>query len=576
MTAVVDLDDLLDDYEKALGVVTSTDQYRALNAGLLEHLEQHPLHWLRFFFPQFVTVGFAPHHVEFWDHLWSIHPDEFRRAFLAIWPRGGAKSTSVELGVVALGARRRRSYVLYASGTQDQADKHVATIKTLIESSRIGKLYPEFGTPAVGKFGDPKGWRRNRLTTASGFIIDAIGLDSASRGIKADEKRPDTIVLDDLDDGTDSPKVTETKIARLTRTILPTGTKNTVVFGAQNVVIPNGIFGRLAGVSEQPADFLTTAIVSGPIPAVRDLVLEQLEPDERGRPRWVVAGGEPVWAGQGLVECQHEIDTYGKTAFLIECQHETQLRSGGVFRAWDWMADKIVDEPFPEGPTIRRIRGWDTAGTEETGSNDPDWTVGVLLALDTDNGRYRIEHVARWRAAAGTTKRRARAVGILDAAGARPDDRRYEVRNLDRITDDELLELIETAENMDRVEQLVEREPGWHGRDWAQEWVSEVFAGLTGHAVDAFNTKPQRAEYAANIMENGLLTMVQGSWRPVFLAEHEAFPEGDHDDQVDGHAHAANWLRRYAAAPSGTGAEGLRAMRRPPRPGSPAGPARRR
>jgi hypothetical protein len=68
-------------------------------------------------------------------------------------------------------------------------------------------------------------------------------------------------------------------------------------------------------------------------------------------------------------------------------------------------------------------------------------------------------------------------------------------------------------------------------------------------------------------MENGLLSMVQGPWRPAFLAEHEAFPEGDHDDQVDADAHAANWLRRYAAAPSGTAAEGLRAMRRPPRPG---------
>lgn len=559
-------EELLDRYDRALSHCVELADVRALNAALLAELEPFPLAWVRFFFPQFVSVGFAPHHEEFWAYVWSIVPGEYREAFLAIWPRGGAKSTSVELAVVALGARQRRHYVLYVSGTQDQADKHVATLATLMESPRIAMFYPEFGKPAVGKFGNPKGWRRNRLTTASGFIVDAIGLDTAARGIKVDQQRPDVIVVDDLDDGTDSPLVTEKKIARLTRTILPTGDKHTIVFGAQNIVIPNGIFARLAGVAEQPADFLATARVSGPVPAIEDLVLEQLDPDERGRPRWNIVGGTPTWDGQGLVECQHEIDTYGKNAFLIECQHQAQLRSGGIFRAWDWMEHQIVDEPFGEGPHIRRIRAWDTAGTEETGTNDPDWTVGVLMALDTTNGRYRIEHVVRWRAAAGTTKKRARRVTMLDAAGVHPRDAQYEVRNLDRDIDE--AELLATA-NLDRVESGVEEEPGWHGRDWAKEWVEEVFAGFKAAKIPAWTgNKPQRAEYAANIMENGLLTMVQGPWRPSFLAEHEAFPEGDHDDQVDADAHAANWLRRYGQADSGTGAMGLSSMRRPPRPGT--------
>jgi phage terminase large subunit-like protein len=558
------MSDLLERYEQALDQAVDLVDVRALNAALLEELELHPINWLRFFFPQFVSVGFAPHHVEFWDFVWSILPDEYREAFLAIWPRGGAKSTSVELAVAALGARARRAYVLYCSGTQDQADRHVATIATLLESSRIGVFYPAFGQPAVGKFGNPKGWRRNRLTTASGFVVDAVGLDTAARGIKVDQQRPDVIVLDDLDDGTDSPHVTETKINRLTRTILPTGTKNTIVFGAQNIVLPNGIFARLAGVAEQPADFLATAHVSGPIPAVDDLVLEQLPPDDRGRPRWQIVSGTPSWDGQGLVECQHEIDTYGKTAFLIECQHQAQLRSGGIFRAWDWMEHQIVDEPFGEGPHIRRMRGWDTAGTEDTGMNDPDWTVGVLLALDTTNGRYRIEHVVRWRAASGTTKKRARRITMLDAAGIHPRDAQYQLPALDSPVDE--VKLIGQA-NFARVASGVEEEPGWHGRDWAKEWIEEVFAGFTAYRIPAFNTKPQRAEYGANIMENQLVTMVQGTWRPSFLAELEAFPDGDHDDQVDAFAHSANWLRRYAAVDSGTGAAALSAMRRPPRPG---------
>lgn len=528
-------------YVRALERETDPGRQDAILQALEAELARYPLQWLQFFFPQYLTHGFAPHHEDFWAFVWTIELGVWADAFIAIWPRGGAKSTSLELAVAALGARGKRAYVLYVSDTQDQADKHVGTIKALIESSKIGQVYPQFGTPAVGKFGDSKGWRRNRLTTLSGFTIDAIGLDTASRGVKVEEQRPDLIIFDDLDDATDSPKVTQTKIDRLTRTILPTGGDDTVVLGAQNVVIPNGIFARLAGVAEQQADFLTTAKVSGPIPALRELSIEQLEPDERGRPRWKIVHGIPTWKGQGLDRCQRDLDTYGRTAFLIERQHQAQLRAGGIFRAWEWLERHFVDGPLGE-EGIHRVRAWDTAGTEDTGMNDPDWTVGVLLAYDTQTFRYRIEDVQRWRATAGETKRRARAIA--------EDDCRLGTEH----------------ENLDRVHQIVEQEPGWHGRDWVDEWVSDVFRGLVSHKVPTFGkTKPERAEFGASIMENGLVEIVRANWNPSFQAELEAFADGDHDDQVDAYAYAANYLRRYGDVTSGTGVDALRAMSVPRR-----------
>jgi hypothetical protein len=72
-------------------------------------------------------------------------------------------------------------------------------------------------------------------------------------------------------------------------------------------------------------------------------------------------------------------------------------------------------------------------------------------------------------------------------------------------------------------------------------------------------------------MENQLVSMVRGPWNAPFQAELESFPDGDHDDQVDGYAYAANYLRRYGDVDSGTGVDALQAMSVPrpmsPRPG---------
>ena len=49
------------------------------------------------------------------------------------------------------------------------------------------------------------GWNNTRLTSAAGFVIDAIGIDTQIRGAKIDEKRVDFVILDDIDDSADTP-----------------------------------------------------------------------------------------------------------------------------------------------------------------------------------------------------------------------------------------------------------------------------------------------------------------------------------------------------------------------------------
>src|SRR5918911_3063096 len=72
--------------------------------------------WLLTLLPEYVSdprgqpVPFAAHHAAFWAWVWAIQRGSRPRPFVAIWPRGGAKSTSAELACVALGARQARRY----------------------------------------------------------------------------------------------------------------------------------------------------------------------------------------------------------------------------------------------------------------------------------------------------------------------------------------------------------------------------------------------------------------------------------------------------------------------------------
>lgn len=278
--------------------------------------------WLAATFPAYVGRPFAAYHAELWAWVWALAPGERARPFVAIWPRGAGKSTNAELACAALAGMGRRRYALYICETQEQADDHVRNIATMLETPAFALAYPDAGRRKVGKYGNSQGWRRNRLRTASGFTLDAIGLDTAARGVKMDEDRPDLLILDDIDGRLDSAAATEKKITTITHTLLPAGSSDAAVLAVQNLVIPDGVFSRLA---DGRADFLADRIVSGPHPAVLNLTTEQRDG------RTVITGGEPTWAAMTLATCQAMIDSEGITAFRAERQHDVEAPAGGMF-----------------------------------------------------------------------------------------------------------------------------------------------------------------------------------------------------------------------------------------------------
>jgi len=284
-------------------------------------------------------------------------------------------STSSELAVVVLAARRKRRYGIYVSETQDQADDHVANVAAMLESPTIELAYPDLGERLMGKFGTSKGWRRNRIRTKTGFTLDAMGLDSAARGVKLEDQRPDFMVFDDIDGELDTDERVEKKIKTITRKLLPAGSQDCAILMVQNLVHENSIFARL---SDGRADFLRDRIVSGPIPAIWDLEYEELEG------KFVITGGEPSWPeGFPIPSCQLLMNDIGLSAFLAECQHETKPPEGDIFNHI-----AFVRVEHHEVPPLRRAVVWVDPAVTSTDSSD---SMGIQCdGLGVDDKIYRL------------------------------------------------------------------------------------------------------------------------------------------------------------------------------------------
>lgn len=313
---------------------------------------------------------YAEHHVEFWEHVWSIEDAVGCDPFVAAWSRGGGKSTSVERAVAALGLRGRRRYCWYVRETQERADDSIKNVQELLEDPLVERYYPAHAERRVTKYGHSKGWNSTRLMTAGGFTVEGIGLDTAARGLKIGDQRPDLIILDDLDGKHDSKKATTKKIDTLTTSVLPAGTGITSVLAVQNLIIPNGIFSQL---TDGRADFLVTRRVSGPIPAVESLEVDVRDDPKLGRRRAFIVGGRPTWEGQNIAACQQLMDLIGYRSFLKECQHEVKKREGALW------SDDLIDH-IDAAPPLRRV----VVSVDPSGGSAE---IGIIVAGVGHDGR---------------------------------------------------------------------------------------------------------------------------------------------------------------------------------------------
>ena len=336
--------------------------------------------WLKRMYPDQVSQPFGKHHAEMWDWAWEVRRDSSPDEFVAAWPRKGGKTTEVQLIVVSTVLRGTRRYWLYNCETQPQADQKVQNIAALFERDTVKAYYPQHAERALNKYKTSLGWNKTRCRTSGGGVVDSLGLNVAQRGPLVEGQPPDGEVFDDIDGIHDGRRITKKKERTIKSSILAAGTSNAMIMVAQNLIIPEGVVSRLAS---DKADYMVNRRVSGPLPAISDLKTKKTWIKERGRHRDEIIGGTPIWAGQGIKECQEYIDREGLATFVQECQNEVEEREGAL-----WTRDLLNETrcdigDLPRGTDgnvlFRRV----VVGVDPSGGGDE---IGIIAGGLGHNG----------------------------------------------------------------------------------------------------------------------------------------------------------------------------------------------
>lgn len=299
--------------------------------------------WINEMFPKYVTRPLADFHYDFWDHTWAIELGQRPQPYVAPWFRGGAKSASIEMGTVAMGARGKRRYALYVHAIQGKANDHLASIRDMIESSGLAKRYPVFARPQIGRQSNIKGWNMERLWTGGDFIIDAYGLDAGLRGARIAEIRPDLIIFDDIDEENDSPGAVMKKVELMSKKIVAAGDLTSrAIFFMQTKTHRDSV---MAKVLDHSIDFLSNAHISmdGPLPI---MIGEKIERDTLSQ-SWKITKGQPRWPSMTMEDCQGLLDDLGYRPFQTECMQNVDTPyEGAIFPAWDPLRHVITWTEF--------------------------------------------------------------------------------------------------------------------------------------------------------------------------------------------------------------------------------------
>jgi predicted phage terminase large subunit-like protein len=221
--------------------------------------------------------------------------------------------------------------------------------------------------------------------------------------------------------------------------------------------------------------------------------------------------GAPLWDddqygyGPRLLEIQAAATREGRSRdWYAQYQGRPRPPEGAMFKP----LKMPVFDALPNARVVDQQRGWDLAASSGRG----DWTVGVKLVRLSGDPRFKdlmlITDVQRIRGA--------------------PEEVRHLVRTV--------------AEADGRfVKQLFPRDPGQAGVEQAESYVA-MLRGSRVMAVPQTGSKSVRADAVASQANIGQIGMLRASWNAALIDELAAFPNGQHDDQVDALSLAFNQM----------------------------------
>ncbi|MBV6442745.1 MAG: hypothetical protein EPGJADBJ_04469 [Saprospiraceae bacterium] len=155
----------------------------------IERLKGNFEAFCQYYFPNYASAPFAPFHLRFAKKVAKSDTIYIVRA----WAREHAKSVAAGLFVPLFEMVNQRLHnMLLVSHSYDNACELLMPLMLNLESNQ--RFIHDFGQQKSWR-----GWEVGKFVTASGCSFRAIGAGQSPRGSRNEEKRPDFILVDDID-----------------------------------------------------------------------------------------------------------------------------------------------------------------------------------------------------------------------------------------------------------------------------------------------------------------------------------------------------------------------------------------
>lgn len=185
----------------------------------------------------------------------DIGPTESRTAWVA--PRGSGKSTWVFLILpIWAMAHMHRRYIAAFANTSTQAQQHLMSLKFELDNNALLRAdHPHLCAAATRPSGTTVADRQDMYISKSGVAFTAKGIDSSTLGAKVGNRRPDAILLDDIepDESNYSAGEKEKRLATIRNAVFPMNLNAVVVIAGTTVMAGSIIHDIIAQATDPDA-----------------------------------------------------------------------------------------------------------------------------------------------------------------------------------------------------------------------------------------------------------------------------------------------------------------------------------
>jgi predicted phage terminase large subunit-like protein len=229
-----------------------------------------------------------------------------------------------------------------------------------------------------------------------------------------------------------------------------------------------------------------------------------IENDPLGRePGEMLWADDPTYAyGDEILKVKREYEKSGAMRDWYSLYEQTPRAAEGAL--FDKGKITVLETPPHRGMTVR---AWDLAATEQVGTKNPDWTVGLKLTRLPD-GTFCILDIVRFRGGPSEVEKRILETAEADGGG---------------------------------VTIGLPQDPGQAGK--AQiKYLTSKLAGYKVVSSPESGNKATRAASFASQVNVGNVSIMRGSYVLAYLSEMADFPSGVKDDQIDASSRAFDML----------------------------------